>query len=71
MPNESIRAHVLSHWLGVIEDVVRTLARRRVRVAVTVHNAIAERAIDLYCHVQIPRRGRAYLRTAPARRSRD
>ena len=61
VPNESVRAHVLTHYLGVIEDVVKTLAGPAVRVAVTVHNAIAESAIDLYCHVQIPRRGRAYL----------
>ena len=62
VPNESIRAHVRVTIWGLIEDVVKALAGAAVRVAVSVHNAVAERAIDLYCHVQIPRKGRVYPR---------
>ena len=61
VPNESVRAYVLMHYLGAIEETIKTLAGPGIRVAVSVHNVIAERAIDLYCHLQTPREGRVYL----------
>ncbi len=61
VPNEKFRHYALNHFIGPIEDALRAAAGSEVKVSLTVNNALAERAIDLYCHLRAPTTGRAYL----------
>jgi len=61
VPNESVRASVATRFLGMIEDVMKEGGLPGRRVLLKVVNALAERPIDLYWHVQLPRTGPAYL----------
>jgi hypothetical protein len=61
VPNEDVRKRILDEAAGRIEPAVRSAARADVRVDVAVENPVAERAIDLYCHMCAPAKGTAYL----------
>jgi len=64
VPNEGVRAHVSTRFLELIEKVLEAEAGAGLRVVLSVVNALAERPIDLYCHVRVPRTGPAYLSDA-------
>ena len=61
VPNEFFRDRLVHHFLGSIEEALRAVLHTKVNVFLTVNNALAERAIDLYCHVRAPAKGPAYL----------
>jgi len=64
VPNESVRTSVATRFLRLIEDVVKEGEPPGRRVLLKVVNALAERPIDLYWHVRVPRTGPAYLSDA-------
>jgi hypothetical protein len=61
VPNEFFRNRLLQHFIGSIEEALRAVARAEVKIVLTVNNPLADHAIDLYCHVQAPAKGSAYL----------
>ncbi len=61
VPNEDVRKRFLDGAAGIVEQALRMAARADVRVEVAVKNPVAERAVDLYCHVRAPAKGTAYL----------
>jgi hypothetical protein len=61
VPNKFFRDRLLHQFMGPIGAALRAAARTEVKVFLTVNNPLAERAIDLYCHMRAPAKGHAYL----------